>query len=47
VQFQRELAGRPADFGLELPPDKTRLLEFGRFAGPNRRDRGDGQPETF
>jgi hypothetical protein len=32
---------------LELHPDKTRLIEFGRFAGQNRRDRGEGRPETF
>jgi len=47
VRFQRELAGRLAEFSLELHPDKTRLLEFGRFAGSNRRERGDGKPETF
>ena len=46
-RFRRELAGRLADFGLELHPGKTRLLEFGRFAGPNRRERGAGKPETF
>jgi hypothetical protein len=32
---------------LELHPDKTRLLEFGRFADRNRRGRGDGKPKTF
>ena len=30
-----------------LHPDKTRLVEFGRFAMANRRDRGVGRPETF
>jgi len=34
-------------FGLELHPAKTRLVEFGRFAAPNRRQRGDGKPQTF
>jgi hypothetical protein len=34
-------------FGLELHPDKTRLIEFGRFAAENRQRRGDGKPETF
>lgn len=32
---------------LELHPEKTRLLEFGRFAAENRRARGQGKPETF
>ena len=34
-------------FGLELHPDKTRVLEFGPFAAENRRKRGEGKPETF
>ena len=34
-------------FELELHPDKTRLIEFGRFALANRRQRGQGRPETF
>ena len=33
--------------GLALHPDKTRLLEFGRFAARNRQARGVGKPETF
>ena len=36
-----------AKFGLELHPDKTRLIEFGRFAADNRASRGLGKPETF
>ena len=36
-----------AKFGLELHPDKTRLIEFGRFAVGNRDSRGLGKPETF
>ena len=32
---------------LELHPEKTRLIEFGRFAAENRRKRGEGKPETF
>lgn len=43
----RELRGRFAKFGLELHPDKTRLLEFGRFAAERRKHRGQGKPETF
>jgi RNA-directed DNA polymerase len=46
-RFLAELRDRFARFGLALHPDNTRLLEFGRFAGPNRRARGDGKPETF
>ncbi len=46
-RFLAELRVRFSRFGLELHPDKTRLLEFGRFADRNRRDRGDGKPETF
>jgi RNA-directed DNA polymerase len=45
--FLSELRERFAKFGLELHPDKTRLIEFGRFAATNRRARGLGKPETF
>jgi RNA-directed DNA polymerase len=47
ARFLAELRERFARFGLTLHPDKTRLIEFGRTAGRNRRDRGDGKPETF
>ena len=33
--------------GLEFAEDKTRLIEFGRFATENRKKRGQGKPETF
>jgi RNA-directed DNA polymerase len=46
-RFLAELRERFARFGLTLHPDKTRLIEFGRYADPNRRGRGDGKPETF
>jgi group II intron reverse transcriptase/maturase len=46
-QFLAELRDRFARFGLELHPDKTRLLEFGRHAASNRRARGEGKPESF
>ena len=46
-RFQRALRERFAKFCLELHPDKTRLIEFGRFAAENRRKRGEGKPETF
>jgi group II intron reverse transcriptase/maturase len=45
--FRQELAGRFGKFGLELHPEKTRLLEFGPFAAENRKRRGQGRPETF
>src|SRR6478609_7683005 len=46
-QFLSELRERFAKFNLELHPGKTRLIEFGRFAAQNRRERGLGKPETF
>lgn len=46
-RFLADLRERFAQFGLTLHPDKTRLLEFGRYADRNRRGRGDGKPETF
>lgn len=46
-RFQGALAQRLEKFGLELHPDKTRLIEFGRFAATNRKNRGQGKPETF
>ena len=45
--FHRDLTVRLADFALQLHPDKTRLIEFGRYAAANRRRRGEGKPETF
>ena len=46
-RFWKALIERMGKFGLELHPDKTRLIEFGRFAEVNRRKRGEGKPETF
>jgi len=46
-RFLAELRERFAKFGLELHPDKTRLIEFGRHADRDRRGRGDGKPGTF
>lgn len=43
----QDLRGRLTKFGLELHPDKTRLIEFGRFAAERRGKRGLGKPETF
>jgi group II intron reverse transcriptase/maturase len=46
-QFLRELGERFGKFGLTLHPEKTRLIEFGRFAARDRQLRGQGKPETF
>jgi len=46
-RFLAELHQRMAEFGLSLHPDKTRLIEFGRYAAQNRKRRGLGKPETF
>ena len=46
-RFLEEFRERLAKFGLELHPEKTRLLEFGRYAAENRRRRGEKKPGTF
>ena len=46
-RFLAEFRERLAKFGLELHAEKTRLIEFGRFAASNRKRRGEGKPETF
>jgi RNA-directed DNA polymerase len=46
-RFWDELRERLAAFGLELHPEKTRLIEFGRFAASNRKRNGRGKPDTF
>jgi group II intron reverse transcriptase/maturase len=46
-QFQAALRQRFAKFGLELHPEKTRLIEFGRFARERRRERGLDKPKSF
>jgi RNA-directed DNA polymerase len=46
-RFLQEWRDRLQKFGLELHPDKTRLIEFGRFAAASRKQRGEGKPETF
>jgi group II intron reverse transcriptase/maturase len=46
-RFLENLQERMGMFGLELHPDKTRRIEFGRFAEHNRERRGEGKPETF
>jgi RNA-directed DNA polymerase len=46
-RFWTELRERFAAYGLELHPDKTRLIEFGARAASDRRRGGRGKPETF
>jgi group II intron reverse transcriptase/maturase len=46
-RFWSELRDRFAGFGLELHPEKTRLIEFGRHAAEDRKRNGRGKPETF
>jgi len=46
-RFLEEFREHLAKYGLELHPDKTRRIEFGRYAEANRERRGEGKPETF
>jgi RNA-directed DNA polymerase len=46
-RFLEQLRKRLADYGLELHSDKTRLIQFGRFAAEDRKREGKGKPETF
>lgn len=46
-RFLGDVKARLEQFSLRTHPDKTRLIEFGRFAAANRRRRGQGKPETF
>jgi RNA-directed DNA polymerase len=46
-RFLDEMRARLQEFALSLHPDKTRLIEFGRLAAINRKQRGLGKPETF
>ena len=46
-RFLDEMRKRLQEFALSLHPEKTRLIEFGRFAAERRRRRGLGKPETF
>ena len=47
VRFLEDFKERLAKFGLQLHPEKTRLIEFGRYAARDRKQRGVGKPETF
>ncbi|MEJ2690478.1 MAG: group II intron reverse transcriptase/maturase [Deltaproteobacteria bacterium] len=46
-KFLAELQARFVRFGLRLHPEKSRLIEFGRFAAQDRERRTEGKPETF
>ena len=47
VRFYEGLKRRMGRFGLSLEEEKSRMIEFGRFADGNRKRRGEGKPETF
>jgi RNA-directed DNA polymerase len=47
LRFRAEMTQRLAEFALTVHPDKTRLIEFGRYAADHRNGRGLGKPETF
>lgn len=47
ADFLKAMKARLEQFGLALHPEKTRVLEFGRFAAQNRHKRGQGRPQTF
>jgi RNA-directed DNA polymerase len=46
-EFREALGTRLRKFGLVVHPEKTRLIEFGRYAAERRQRRGKGKPETF
>ena len=46
-RFLDAMRTRFEEFELQLHPDKTRLIEFGRLAAANRKRRGLGKTETF
>lgn len=47
IDILNDLKERLKEFGLKLSVEKTRIIEFGRFAEENRRRRGERKPETF
>jgi len=47
MRFQKDLQDRFRKFNLELHTEKTRLIQFGRFAAERRAAKGEGKPETF
>ena len=47
LEFLTEIKARVEKFELKLHPEKTRLIEFGKYASSNRKKSGKGKPETF
>jgi len=47
TRFKRAMQERLEQFALSVHPEKTRLIEFGRYAAQRRTRRGEGKPETF
>lgn len=46
-QILKDIEERLAKFGLETSKEKTGIVEFGRYAKENSRNRGNSKPETF
>ena len=46
-KYLRSVKKRLAKFGLEVSEEKTKILEFGRFAARERKKQGKRKPETF
>lgn len=46
-KYLRSVKKRLAKFGLEVSEEKTKIIEFGRYAQRNRKRRGENKPETF
>ena len=46
-RFLKDFQERLTKFGLEIQPEKTRLIEYGRYARERRAKQGKGPPETF
>jgi group II intron reverse transcriptase/maturase len=46
-RFLEDMRLRLAEFSLSLRPEKTKLIEFGRYAAERRQQRGQNKPETF
>jgi group II intron reverse transcriptase/maturase len=47
LRFYKALQARLDKFSLQLALNKTKIIEFGRFAARDRDNRGEGKPETF
>lgn len=46
-KFYKRLVERLKEYGLEIAEEKTKVIEFGRFAEESRTKRGEGKPDTF